>query len=79
MKKYINDGTVTDFALWNPSDLGYLAAYAAGALVSGEITGKQGDTFTAGKLGKYTVGADGEILLGKPYVFNKSNISQFKF
>jgi rhamnose transport system substrate-binding protein len=79
MKKYVADGTVPQFALWNPSDLGYLAAYAAGALVSGQITGKQGDTFTAGKLGKYTVGADGEILLGKPYVFNKSNIGNFNF
>jgi rhamnose transport system substrate-binding protein len=79
MKKYINDGTVTSFALWNPSDLGYLAAYAAAALSNGTITGAQGDTFTAGHLGKYTVGANGEILLGKPYVFTKSNISQFKF
>lgn len=79
MKKYINDGTVKEFALWNPSDLGYLAAYTAKALVDGTITGKQGDTFTAGKLGKYTVGANGEVLLGKPYVFNKSNIGKFNF
>lgn len=79
MKKYVKDGTVQEFALWNPSDLGYLAAYAAKALADGTITGKQGDTFTAGKLGSYTVGADGEILLGKPYVFNKSNIDKFNF
>ena len=29
MKKYVNDGTVQAFELWNPADLGYLAAYAA--------------------------------------------------
>lgn len=29
MRDYVNDGTVTAFALWNPADLGYLAAYAA--------------------------------------------------
>jgi rhamnose transport system substrate-binding protein len=79
MRKYVEDGTVKQFALWNPGDLGYLAAYAAKALVDGTITGKQGDTFTAGHLGKYTVGADSTVLLGKPYVFDKSNISKFNF
>ena len=29
MKKYVNDGTIEGFELWNPADLGYLAAYAA--------------------------------------------------
>ena len=29
MRDYVEDGTVTAFALWNPEDLGYLAAYAA--------------------------------------------------
>jgi rhamnose transport system substrate-binding protein len=79
MRKYVEDGTVKQFALWNPGDLGYLAAYAAKALVDGTITGKQGDTFTAGHLGRYTVGADSTVLLGKPYVFDKSNISKFNF
>ncbi|MFT4084523.1 MAG: rhamnose ABC transporter substrate-binding protein [Nocardioides sp.] len=79
MRKYVKNGTVTSFALWNPEDLGYLAAYTADALVSGEIKGDQGDTFTAGDLGKYTVGADGEVLLGDPYVFTKSNIDKFNF
>ena len=43
------------------------------------ITGKKGDTFTAGKLGKYTVGADNTVLLGDPFVFNKGNIDKFNF
>ena len=59
MREYIKDGTVTEFALWNPADIGYLAGYAGAALASGKITGKEGETFTAGKLGDYTVGADG--------------------
>ena len=79
MKEYIKDGTVKAFALWNPGDLGYLAAYAAKALVDGDITGAEGDTFTAGDLGDYTVGPDGVVLLGDPYVFDKSNIDQFDF
>lgn len=79
MREYVEDGTVTAFALWNPEDLGYLAAYAAAALIKGEITGKEGDTFEAGKLGSYTVGADATVLLGDPYVFNKDNIGDFDF
>jgi hypothetical protein len=38
-----------------------------------------GQSFTAGKLGKYTVGAGHSILLGPPFVFTKANINQFNF
>jgi rhamnose transport system substrate-binding protein len=79
MRAYVKDGTVKEFALWNPADLGYLAAYAGGALASGMITGKEGDTFSAGKLGEFTVGADGTVLLGDPFVFNAGNIDEFDF
>jgi rhamnose transport system substrate-binding protein len=79
LRKYVKDGTVKEFALWNPEDLGFLAAYAADALVKGDITGKEGDKFKAGKLGDYTVGADGVVLLGDPFKFNASNIDKFKF
>src|SRR3954467_10991247 len=57
MREYVKDGTVKEFALWNPEDLGYLAAYAADALVKGDIKGDEGDKFKAGKLGDFTVGA----------------------
>ncbi len=79
LKQYVKDGTIKSFELWNVGDLGYLAYYAAAALVQGKITGKQGDTFTAGTLGSFTVGANGEVLLGKPFVFDASNIDQFNF
>jgi len=79
MRAFVKDGTVTEFALWNPQDLGYLAAYAAKALVDGTITGAQGDTFTAGTLGSYTVGPDQTVLLGDPYKFNAGNIDNFNF
>ncbi len=79
MREYVEDGTVEAFALWNPADLGYLAAFAAQALVNGDITGAEGDEFEAGKLGSYTVGADASVLLGDPYVFNADNIADFDF
>ena len=59
MRQYVKDGTVTEFALWNPESLGYLAAYATAALIKGEITGKTGDKFKAGTLGEFTVGDKG--------------------
>lgn len=79
MREYVEDGTVEAFALWNPTDLGYLATHAAAALAAGDITGEEGDTFEAGRLGEFTVGADGEVLLGEPFVFDESNIADFDF
>jgi rhamnose transport system substrate-binding protein len=79
MKKYVSDGTVTAFQLWNPANLGFLAAYAAVNFASKAITNESGQRFTAGKLGAFTVGAAKTILLGPPFTFDKSNINQFNF
>ena len=79
MRKFVQDGTVEAFELWDPGKLGYLAAYAAAALASGQISGKEGEGFKAGELGDYKVAAKGEVLLGPPQVFDKQNIGQFDF
>jgi rhamnose transport system substrate-binding protein len=79
MRAYVQDGTVQAFELWDPAKLGALAAYAAVALASGQITGAQGQTFKAGSLGSFTIGAQGVVTLGQPTVFDKTNISQFNF
>jgi rhamnose transport system substrate-binding protein len=84
MKPYIKDGTVKSFELWDPSNLGYLAGYAAASLASGTVSMNAGSKFTAGKLGPYTVqptaGTTGpSVVLGPPTVFDSSNIDQFSF
>ena len=84
MKPYVKDGTVTAFELWNPSNLGYLAGYAAANLASGTTSLKTGATFSAGKLKSYTMlapsGTTGiSVVLGPPTVFNKANIDNFNF
>jgi rhamnose transport system substrate-binding protein len=83
MKKYVHDGTVAAFALWNPEDLGYLAGYAVSALANGTIKGNVGETFKAGKLGSYTIikGSDGrpQVILGPPYTFTVKNVDKFNF
>jgi rhamnose transport system substrate-binding protein len=79
MRRFVKDGTVKEFALWSPADLGYLAAYAAAQLASGNIQGKEGEKFSAGKLGERTIGKDGVVILGPPTVFTADNIDQFNF
>jgi rhamnose transport system substrate-binding protein len=83
MKPYIKDGTVKSFELWNPTDLGYLAGYAAASLASGTALAT-GTTFAAGRLKSYTMLAPAgdtgiSVVLGPPTVFDKSNIDQFNF
>jgi rhamnose transport system substrate-binding protein len=84
MKPYVKDGTVKEFELWNPSNLGYLAGYAAAALASGTASLTPGSSFTAGTLGSYkvlapTTGVGPSIVLGPPTVFDVANIDQFNF
>ncbi len=79
LRQYVKDGTIKGFELWDPGNLGYLAYYVAALLVEGKIKGNVGETFTAGKLGKFTIGANNVVLLGPPTVFNSSNIDQFNF
>jgi rhamnose transport system permease protein len=63
--------------LWKTIDLGYLTVEATVALAKGEL--KPGATaFTAGRLGPMEIQGD-NILLGKPFIFNKDNIDQFNF
>jgi len=82
MAEYINNGVCPYMFLWNPIDVGYLGSYVATGLVSGRITGKVGEKFSAGRLGNYTItqAPDGgtEVLLGPPFKFDKSNIEEWK-
>ena len=79
MRKFVDDGTVDEFQLWVPKDVGYLAGQAAAALKAGRITGKEGEKFKAGRLGEYTIGANGEIVLGPLTTFKADNIDDFDF
>jgi rhamnose transport system substrate-binding protein len=78
MKKYIEAGQSQDI-WWNVQDLGYLTYYAAQALAQCKITGAEGETFTAGRLGEYTIGANGEVVLGPAVIVTPENVGDFKF
>ncbi len=81
MGEYIESGVCKWMYLWNPIDVGYLAGYAANALITGEITGKEGDKFKAGTLGEKAiikVGDGTEVMLGDPFKFDDKNIAEWK-
>ncbi|HVW21728.1 MAG TPA: substrate-binding domain-containing protein [Opitutaceae bacterium] len=76
-KQYVHEGVTDNIILWNTEDLGALTVRAATALVKGTL--KPGDTsFNAGPMGTFQIKGD-NIYLGKPFIFDKSNIDQFDF
>jgi ABC-type sugar transport system substrate-binding protein len=76
-KRYVREGVTDSVILWNTGDLGYLTIHAAVAVAKNELK-KGAKTFKAGTLGTFNIEGD-NILLGKPFIFNKSNIEQFDF
>jgi rhamnose transport system substrate-binding protein len=78
IKNYILGGNVQDI-WWNVTDLGTLSYYAAQALAKGEITGAKGQTFSAGALGRFTIGANGVVILGHAQVVTPQNVGDFDF
>ena len=76
-KPYVHSGVIESVVLWNTHDLGYLTVLTSDALARGTL--KRGDkTFNAGRLGTLEVKGD-QVILGKPFIFNKSNIDKFDF
>ena len=78
MKEFINKGIADETFLWNPTELGYAASFAAVAFAKGELTGKEGETFNAGELGTLKVekAADGGTIsfLNKLNKFNNETV-----
>ncbi len=76
-KTYVHGGVIDNIVLWNTLDLGYLTVYAAKALGTGQL--RPGSTkVAAGRLGEIEVRGD-QVMLGAPFIFNKSNIDRFNF
>lgn len=79
LRAYVKDGTIKEFALWNVQSLGYLTYYVAAKLVSGDIKGQPGESFSVPNLGNYSIGDKSVVVLGPPQVFTADNIDQFNF
>ena len=80
MVSYTMNDCAPEFALWDFRDLGYLTYFTAYGLASGQLTGEIGETFTAGRMGDYTIEEDPgrpgtkRILMGPFTVYNKDNV-----
>ena len=82
MKPFVKDGTSPVFGLWSVPDLGYLAEQVAEKLVSGEIKGTEGETFSVKGLNgdkPYTIGKDSIVVLGPAFRFDSTNVDNFNF
>ena len=80
MVSYTMNGCAPEFALWSFVDLGYLTYYGSHHLAAGEITGAEGETFEAGRMGSYTIEKDptrengNRIVMGPFTVYNSENV-----
>jgi rhamnose transport system substrate-binding protein len=78
MRSYIKSGCAK-VVFWDEFEFGYVAEYIAHNVVSGKLTGKAGQTFTAGRLGKRTVGLNQTVIFGKPLVFTKATVDKYNY
>jgi rhamnose transport system substrate-binding protein len=80
MQSYTESGCAPTFALWSFVDLGYVAFHAAYGLATGAFEAEAGATFTAGRMGEYTIEEDPtrdgtlRIVMGPFTVYDESNV-----
>jgi len=75
MREYVKDGSVDEFVLFSPVDLGYLTVHVAHRLATGKL---EPGTYDFGRLKDVEV-SESEVLLGEPLIFNRDNIDDFDF
>ena len=80
MVSYTMNGCAPEFALWDFRDLGYLTYFTAYGLATGQLKGEVGESFTAGRMGDFTIEEDPgragskRILMGPFTVYTKDNV-----
>jgi rhamnose transport system substrate-binding protein len=81
MKKYILDGTVKEYQLWNVANMGIVSAWVLDQAING-VSFPPGKTFTVpgSGLGTLTVAHDGDIYCQQTLTtFDKANVNKFNF
>jgi rhamnose transport system substrate-binding protein len=73
---HVMAGSVKSFAIWNPIDLGYAAVQLATHIARGTPAGP-GVTIAIGRLGEVHFDSDGTGPMGKPFVYDQSNVMDF--
>jgi rhamnose transport system substrate-binding protein len=81
MQSYTESGCAPEFALWSFVDLGYVAFHAAHGIATGAFEAEEGATFTAGRMGDYTIEKDPtrdnglRIVMGPFTVYDETNVA----
>ncbi len=79
MKKAVEKRVVTAFQLWDPADMGSIAAYLGVQISSKKLTLKVGDEVDVPGKGKFKVGEKNVIFAGPLLTFDKANIGKYDF
>jgi rhamnose transport system substrate-binding protein len=74
----VESGASKSFAIWNPIDLGYSATMFAYNLAKGNATAAPGASIPMGRMGAVTLDDSSEGAMADPFVYDASNIDQFK-
>ena len=77
MAGHIESGASKSFAIWNPIDLGYSAVMLANALIDG-AEAAPGAEIPMGRMGALTLDDNNEGAMADPFVYDASNIDDFK-
>lgn len=79
MRRFIKNGTVEAFALWDPYNVGYVSGYLGTGLAMKELEAREGVEFDTEEFGTYEMGPNAVVIAGPPLVFTEENIDDFEF
>jgi rhamnose transport system substrate-binding protein len=79
MAPYLEDGTVNEFLLWDPADMGRIASCLGNAIITGAIEIQPGAEFDCGEFGKRVILEDGSVIAGGLISFTAANVGDFDF
>lgn len=79
MRKAVENGVVVSFQLWDPADMGKIAAFLGVQLHQKKLELKEGEEIEVPGFPKLRVGPNKTIFAGPLLTFDKDNISKFEF
>lgn len=79
LRKAVTNGVVQKFQLWDPADIGEVAAFIGAQIQAKKLEAKVGTKFTIPGKGDYEIKEKNIVIAGKLVTFEKSNIEQYKY
>jgi rhamnose transport system substrate-binding protein len=73
---HVKAGSVKNFAIWNPVDLGYAAVTMAYNVATGKAEAGPGATIPIGRLGSVTLDENGDAAMAPPTIYDASNVEE---